>query len=523
MTWDNHRSGSKHVKSALDKGIMNGNWIHLFPKVIISSSQTTNSDHRPLFLDTSGHPTKFKRFFKFEEGWTRDDRSKLVVANAWDSKLPAGARDWKKECDIHRSLNETLTRKALHWKQRARISWLKEGDRCSKIFFLSAAIRGRRNAIERSDTGQNLDCGHLFPGRLSLEDQEGTLLCPSRDEIKSTLFAMSNHKAPGPDGMLSWRFIDHALECFGFPQKLRNWVTQCISTTTLNICLNGGQVGKIMPSCGLRQGDPLSSYLFICAAEILSRLLEKALGRRNIQGIKLSRGGLVLSHLFFVDDLILVGRANLNEAKWFWECLERFCSWSGQKVNKLKTSIFFNKNTPNGMRRGIKEALGIDCPEGVIKYMGLPLFRSRQKDADFNFILDHITSKLQGWKAKTSSKAGRATLIKSVGLAMPIYAMQTTKLSSRLVKRINVLVRDFWWGFEKGNHGLHLKAWDKLCLPKSLGGLGFRKTEEMNLAFLAKWGWNILKGSQSLCCKILEAKYLKGKDFLSCRYKDSNS
>ncbi|XP_060974685.1 uncharacterized protein LOC133039757 [Cannabis sativa] len=404
--------------------------------------------------------------------------------------------------------------------------------------------------------------GHLFRERISLENQVEVVECPSREEIRSTLFTMSNHKAPGLDGIikpilpslicptqaefvsgrniqdnnvlvqeiihsfnrkkgkegffaikidlvkaydrLSWSFIDHVLGCFGFPQKFCSWVSQCISTASLNICLNGGPVGKIMPSCGLRQGDPLSPYLFICAAEVLSRLLEEELGKGFIKGIKLSRGGLVLTHIFFADDLILVGRANINEAKSFWNCLEKFCSWSGQKVNKLKTSIFFSKNTSPGMRRGIKEALGIDTPEGVIKYLGLPLFRSRQKDVDFNFILENLMSKLQGWKAKTLSKAGRATLIKSVGLSLPIYAMQTTKFSNRLVNRIDGMIRDFWWGFENGNHGLYLRAWDKLCLPKSLGGLGFRKTKEMNLAFLAKWdsdSWfwkNVVKASAIL-------------------------
>ncbi|KAM6572168.1 hypothetical protein CsatA_016248 [Cannabis sativa] len=83
MTWDNHRSGSNHVKSALDKGIVNGDWLHLFPKAVLCSSPMSNSDHRPLCLDSGGTPPKFKRCFKFEEGWTRDERSKLVVANAW--------------------------------------------------------------------------------------------------------------------------------------------------------------------------------------------------------------------------------------------------------------------------------------------------------------------------------------------------------------------------------------------------------------------------------------------------------
>uniref|UniRef100_A0A803NHF6 Reverse transcriptase domain-containing protein n=1 Tax=Cannabis sativa TaxID=3483 RepID=A0A803NHF6_CANSA len=275
---------------------------------------------------------------------------------------------------------------------------------------------------------------------------------------------------------LSWGAINQVLSCFGIPMKFRNWISQCVSTTTLSICLNGGQVGTINPSCDLRQGDPLSPYLFIWTAEILSRLLNCALDKNNIKGIRLSRGGPILSHIFFADDLILVGRANVDEVRGYWQCLESFCSWFGQQVNKLKTSIFFSKNTPRGLRQEIKDML-----------------------------------------------AGRATLIKSVGLSMPMYAMQNTKLSNRMASRIDSMVRDFWWGFEKDNHGLYLKAWDKLCLPKSLGGLGFRKTREMNRAFLAKWGWNILNGSQSLCCRVLTAKYLRGKEFLNCASKSSDS
>ncbi|XP_060959296.1 uncharacterized mitochondrial protein AtMg00310-like [Cannabis sativa] len=101
--------------------------------------------------------------------------------------------------------------------------------------------------------------------------------------------------------------------------------------------------------------------------------------------------------------------------------------------------------------------------------------------------------------------------------------MQTTKLSKKLASRIDGMVRDFWWGCGQGNRGICLKAWDQLCLPKSCGGLGFRKTVEMNQALLAKWGWALLTEEKSPCCNVLRSKYLKGKQFFDCEVKSSDS
>uniref|UniRef100_A0A803PE10 Reverse transcriptase zinc-binding domain-containing protein n=1 Tax=Cannabis sativa TaxID=3483 RepID=A0A803PE10_CANSA len=131
-------------------------------------------------------------------------------------------------------------------------------------------------------------------------------------------------------------------------------------------------------------------------------------------------------------------------------------------------------------------------------------FRTNHKDADFNFILENLVSKFHGWKLKTLSKEGCATLIKFVRLAMPICTMQTTKLSKKLASKIDGMIRDFWWGCDPGNMGLYLKVWDRLCLPKSLGCLGFQKSLEMNQALLAKWGWALLNDDQSLCWLLLE-------------------
>ncbi|KAM6554656.1 hypothetical protein CsatB_015418 [Cannabis sativa] len=370
------------------------------------------------------------------------------------------------------------------------------------------------NIFLRPDDGQGFDCRHLFQERISQVDQDELIQPLSFDEIRKTLFDMNNHKAPGPDGM-SVLFYKHYWEAVGDdfceavsdffvngkmhkginatnivlipkvqnpkrpnhfrPISLCNVVYKVISKIVAN------RVKPILPSlihptqAAFVPGRNIQDNNVIVQEIIHSfnrkrgkeGLLEEDLGLGTIKGIRLSRSGPVLSHVFFADDLILVGRANLNEAKGLWDCLEKFCSWSGQQVNKLKTSIFFSKNTPNG-----------------------------------------------GWKVKTLSKVGRATLIKSVGLSLPTYTMQTTELSNRLVNMIDGLVRDFWWGFEKGNRGLHLRAWDKLCLPKSRGGLGFRKSKEMNQAFLF-WK-NVVKANATLqkgVCK----KVANGRDTIIWR------
>ncbi|KAL5539544.1 hypothetical protein UlMin_045645 [Ulmus minor] len=226
---------------------------------------------------------------------------------------------------------------------------------------------------------------------------------------------------------LSWQFLAKVLKAFGFHSVWIHRVITCISTDRLTLMLNGAPAHNFSPKRGLRQGDPLSPYLFILAMEVLSRLINQKVEASLISGFRISRHTPPIHHLFFADDIFLLCKCTLNEANHLKDCLDRFCSWSGQSFNALKSNIFFNNSANNRVASSITGMMGFSriAPNSV--YLGLPLFRSG-KIKDFEFLVEQLDSKLAGWKNRTLSKAKRDVLINSVALALPLYTMQSTKI-----------------------------------------------------------------------------------------------
>lgn len=98
--------------------------------------------------------------------------------------------------------------------------------------------------------------------------------------------------------------------CLDFSKHWCNLVRQCIAITTLSTLINGFNTGKFSPSRVVRQGDPLSPYLFILAAKELSRMLKKAEEEGNLKGIKVAGGAPSISHLMFADDTLIFAEHN---------------------------------------------------------------------------------------------------------------------------------------------------------------------------------------------------------------------
>lgn len=263
---------------------------------------------------------------------------------------------------------------------------------------------------------------------------------------------------------LEWKFLLQVLKCFSFNALWRQLIHQCISTVTFSILLNGSPHGRFQPSRGLRQGDPLSPFLFILASEVLSRLFYLEVRFGSLHGITAVRRAPPVTHLLFAGDLFIFCRANIRETREVDDILSSYCNWSGQLVNRQKSSIFFSPNTHPEVVTTLCNELRLQPMSHSIKYLGLPLFWGWEKCLHFAALKERIGSKLAGWKAKSLSQAGRNTLIKSVATSLPQYFMQSLLLPTGWCREVDCLFKDFWWGFsDLKKHNYTSKAWSPIC------------------------------------------------------------
>ena len=171
-------------------------------------------------------------------------------------------------------------------------------------------------------------------------------------------------------------------------------MTYCTSVY-MNVMLNGAFLQSFDLPRGLRQGDPLSPYLFILYMEVLSRLISHKVEERNIKGFSVARRVAAIHHLFFAYDIFLFGKASFFEATYFKEYLDSFCTWSKKSFNSHKSNIFFSRNTSREMEGHRISILGFEMIPILSHYLGLPLFRSN-KISDLSFLVDKLDRKLVG-------------------------------------------------------------------------------------------------------------------------------
>lgn len=226
---------------------------------------------------------------------------------------------------------------------------------------------------------------------------------------------------------IEWDFLQACLLKMGFCEEWVKMVMQCVTTVSYNIKINGVSLPYFQPTRGIRQGDPLSPYLFIIVANVLSHMLKQAIQTGTICGIRLNRNCPTLSHLLFANDSIFFFHGTILECQNLASILHQYCYASGQAVNRNKSGIFFTKGCLEQPRRNMAYELRVPIIMKTGKYLGIPSDWGASKKEVFTWILTKINMKLESWKENLLSRVGKETLLKSVVQAIPQYAMSILK------------------------------------------------------------------------------------------------
>ncbi|GKB85750.1 putative RNA-directed DNA polymerase, eukaryota, reverse transcriptase zinc-binding domain protein [Tanacetum coccineum] len=285
------------------------------------------------------------------------------------------------------------------------------------------------------------------------------------DELKEAVWGCGSEKAPGPNGytfafvkkywdmlkvdilgfvnsFLSLRKIPLALILRSLLSSLsliwRSWIKACLESSRTSILVNGSPTFEFNVRRGLRQGDPLSPFLFIIIMEGLHMALSDSVRNGFIRGINTSSSGINISHLFFADDVIITTDWSTHDLENVIRIFKVFYLASSLKINIYNSSIY-------GVRVSYEEvqlmASNTGCNAGLFpfSYLGLPIGSNMSLTANWKFLVDKFHSKHSSWNANLLSYGGLLTLLKAVLGSLGIYFLSLFKAPTT-VKVIRALL-----------------------------------------------------------------------------------
>jgi hypothetical protein len=213
---------------------------------------------------------------------------------------------------------------------------------------------------------------------------------------------------------VDWNFLLYLLRRCGFGERWCSWIKHCISSVRFSVLINDVPSDFFGSSCGVRQGDPRSPFLFVLVMEAFTRMLGAFISRGLISGFTVGSSELNqvnVSHLLFADDTLVFCGANESQIRYVGALLVCFEAVTGLKVNLSKSALVLV-----GLRGEVDQladVLGYGTGDLILKYLGLPLGASLKLKAMWAELEDLISRRLAPWKRLYLSKGARVTLIKT--------------------------------------------------------------------------------------------------------------
>eukprot|EP00253_Pinus_taeda_P034952 PITA_34952 len=306
---------------------------------------------------------------------------------------------------------------------------------------------------------------------------------------------------------INWLYIRLLLTHLGFNYSFISWIMGCITNVSFVVLINGAASPFFKSQRGLRQGCPLSPLLFLLVAKGLSRLIHQARRTDKIKGIEVAIN-LYITHLLFVDDILIFSNGSCDELKEFKIIIDLFMKATGMQTNYGKSQVCvagYNRRECNSM--SILFPFHLQPLASPFKYLGFWLKPDAYKKEDWNWLIAKIEARISHWSYRWLSRAGRLTLLKSVLLAIPVYWAALTWIPKGILEKIRRLCCRFLWAGSNEKSVLPWVAWDKIARPKEWGGWGIKRLPEFSLSLAAKSGWRLIS-MENLWTRVIKRKYI---------------
>ncbi|GJY92863.1 putative RNA-directed DNA polymerase, partial [Tanacetum coccineum] len=321
-----------------------------------------------------------------------------------------------------------------------------------------------------------------------------------RKEKEASIFKVDFEKAYDS---INWKFLLNIIR-MGFGTKWYRWVETFLRSSTMSVLVNGSPSEEFGLERGVRQGDPLSPFLFILAAKGLNAIVSEAVEKGIFTGVKVGENKVVVSHLQYADDTIFLGEWNKDNAKSRMCILKCFEEVSGLRVNYNKSKLY-GIGVEDRELSDMARWMGCGIGEFPFMYLGLSIGENMRRINDWKVMVDKFKSRLADWKAKTMSFGGRLTLVKSVIGSLPLYYFLMFRVPLSVIKQLERIRKKFFWGGAGEGNKLSWVKWEFVIASFGLGGLNIGSLRAKNLALLGKWWWRFKNEGRNLWVNVIKS------------------
>lgn len=278
----------------------------------------------------------------------------------------------------------------------------------------------------------------------------------------------------------------------GFPHSYISWIMAYITSSSFSILINGSASPFFHSERGLIQGFPLSPLLFLLIMEGLSCLIDSEKRASDIRGLRIS-DIFSLTHLLFVDDVLILLDGSIRDSRSFSKILLLFSSATGMLANQSKSTITCS-HTSVQESYFAQQAFpyNIHPLDRGLKYLGHWLKPTCQRIVDSVWLVSKLEKRLNVWSFRYLSRAGRPMLIKSVLEATLVFWMALAWIPRNILGRLKQLCNRYLWNGNQDKRLFAWISWQKITLPKKWGGWGLKDLPAFAQALSAKMGWSLM-------------------------------